>query len=85
MRAVPGQRSLEHDRSHWYRIPGILLFVFIVPGLIAKKLITQRRKGHLYPTQAKYEPRWTLLIQVKSVPFYAYATYSDDDTVNTVS
>jgi hypothetical protein len=78
------------DSAHWSMIvligiPGILLFVFIVPGLIAKKLITQRRKGHLYPTQAKYEPRWTLLIQVKSVPFYAYATYSDDDTVNTVS
>ena len=53
------------DSAHWSMIvligiPGMVLFVFIVPGLIAKKLITQRRKGHLYPTQAKYEPRWTL-------------------------
>ena len=53
------------DGAHWIMIvligiPGMLLFVFLVPGLIANKLITQRRKGHLYPMQAKYEPRWTL-------------------------
>ena len=53
------------DGSHWrlilcVGIPGALLRVFLVPGLIAKTLVTQRGRGTLYPSQANYDSRWTM-------------------------
>jgi hypothetical protein len=41
-------------------IPGILLFVVIIPTLIALTLMRQRRKLKLYPSQKHYESKWTL-------------------------
>ena len=40
-------------------VPGILLYVFIVPVGIAATLVRQRRKQALYPSQSRYAPRWT--------------------------
>jgi hypothetical protein len=39
-----------------------VLFVLVVPGLIAVTLIAQRRGERLYPSQRHYDPRWTLRI-----------------------
>ena len=43
-------------------IPGMLLFVFFIPGAISRTLIKQSKAGKLYPTQPHYEPKWTLRI-----------------------
>ena len=41
-------------------IPGKMIYVFLIPGLIASTLRTQRKKGTLYPSQAHYDSRWTI-------------------------
>ena len=38
----------------------MLLYVFVIPGLIAKTLMKQRGRGTLYPSQANYDSRWTM-------------------------
>ena len=43
-------------------IPGLLLFVLIIPGAISRTLINKSRAGKLYPTQPHYEPKWTMRI-----------------------
>ena len=40
-------------------VPGMLIFVFFVPIFLARLLIKQRRAGRLYPSQQKYDARWT--------------------------
>jgi hypothetical protein len=51
--------------EHWsliglFGIPGISIYIVIVPTLIALQLIRQRRKQTLYPTQFNYQSKWTL-------------------------
>ena len=53
------------DKYHWVVIlcvgvPGVIIYVILIPGLIAKVLRTQRRKGALYPSQDRYNSRWTI-------------------------
>ena len=53
--------SNEHWSIIWtVGIPGILLYVVVIPTAIALSLIQQRRKKTLYPHQLYYESRWTL-------------------------
>ena len=37
-----------------------LVYAFLIPWVIAKTLMTQRRKGTLYPSQSNYDSRWTM-------------------------
>ena len=51
--------------KHWWSllavgIPGLLLYVIIVPVLLARVLIAQRRLNTLYYWQDRYDPKWTL-------------------------
>lgn len=53
------------DGSHWVMIlcvgiPGMMIYVFLIPGMIARTLRTERKKGTLYPSQAHYNSRWTM-------------------------
>ena len=41
-------------------IPGLIVFVLMVPFALAKKLIQQRKKHTLYHDQQHYNPKWTL-------------------------
>jgi hypothetical protein len=44
----------------WIGVPGILLYIFVAPTLIALMLVRQRKKQELYPSQQHYESKWTL-------------------------
>jgi hypothetical protein len=51
--------------KHWMTIltvglPGLLLYVIIIPLILAIKMIKQRRLQTLYYDQEKYDPKWTL-------------------------
>ena len=51
--------------EHWAMvgyvgIPGVLVYVILIPILIALILIRQRKKQTLYTTQQHYNPKWTL-------------------------
>lgn len=51
--------------AHWTMVfsiglPGILIYMFIIPISIARTLIIQRKKATLYPSQLKYNSRWTM-------------------------
>ena len=41
-------------------IPGLLLYMLLIPAWISLTLRYQRSRGHLYPHQNRYEPRWTM-------------------------
>jgi hypothetical protein len=41
-------------------VPGILLFIVIIPGMIGATLVRQRKRERLYPSQKHYDPRWTV-------------------------
>ena len=51
--------------KHWRAIstvgiPGLLIYVIIIPLALARKMIKQRRLQSLYHDQEKYDPKWTL-------------------------
>ena len=51
--------------KHWEAVmfvglPGLILYVVLVPTGLAQKLIRLRRKGTLYVHQERYDPKWTL-------------------------
>merc|ERR1712166_1413214 len=51
--------------KHWTTIltvglPGLILYVIIIPLILAIKMIKQRRLQTLYYDQEKYDPKWTL-------------------------
>jgi hypothetical protein len=53
------------QEKHWTTIltvglPGLLLYVIIIPLALGSKMITQRRALTLYHDQEKYDPKWTL-------------------------
>lgn len=53
------------DESHWVMIlcvgtPGLIIYVFLIPGILAKTLRTKQKKGVLYPSQEKYDSIWTI-------------------------
>ena len=41
-------------------LPGLLLFVVVIPFALARKLILQRRKQTLYFDQEHFDPKWTI-------------------------
>merc|ERR1711871_140707 len=41
-------------------IPVVLLYIFLIPGIISSYLIAFRKKRELYPYQTNYNPKWTL-------------------------
>merc|ERR1712166_748547 len=41
-------------------LPGLILYVIVIPLLLAIKMIKQRRLQTLYHDQEKYDPKWTL-------------------------
>merc|ERR1712166_768285 len=53
------------QEKHWRAIstvgiPGLLIYVIIIPLALARKMIKQRRAKTLYYDQEKYDPKWTL-------------------------
>jgi hypothetical protein len=53
------------SESHWVVIftvglPGFFVFVLLIPFVLARKLIHQRRAETLYYHQKLYDPKWTL-------------------------
>ena len=52
-------------------IPGFIVFVFMIPTMLAQTLVTQRRAHTLFPTQKNYEHHWTLRLG------FVYAGYKE--------
>ena len=53
------------ETQHWMMVvlvgmPGMLLYATIIPISLALTLIYQRRHCKLYPTQSRYESKWTM-------------------------
>jgi hypothetical protein len=53
------------SEKHWWGIlavgiPGLLFYVIVVPVVLARVLIAQRRLKTLYFWQDRYDPKWTL-------------------------
>ena len=52
-------------------IPGMLLYAFVIPIMLAETLIRQRKDCTLYPSQKLYDPKWTMRLG------FVYAGYRE--------